>query len=184
MLLQDNDIASRIALASFTMNGYGLPADTNRALDYLHDAASRGHLIARANLCRMYVSCGRDIPDSKWMVILLYEQAHMGSRMAAQDLKELDTAKAVDFQRFSKRALNGVGAPWYANDQWFFGITIRVFQRQQIMLERLNAEGENLEDVVVNRKGERILHASAAVGALDVVQKLVEDYGFDVNRVN
>ena len=183
-LLPLDDPPSRFALAAFLLNGYGLSTDTDRALDCLTQAACGGHQIAQGYLYRMFVACQKDIPAGIPVLEYLKNQALCGSRTALQDLKRLDPEEAANTRQTVRFWYGGVGANWFCDSQWLHGLNIATFMSTGFSLDGLASTTAELHTVVVNTRGDGLLHASSALGAYKLVHKLLTTMKFEVNQRN
>lgn len=182
-LLHLDDAPNRFPLAACLMNGFGLRSDVDRALECLAQAARDGHQIAQAYLYRMFTACDKEIPAEIPVLQYLKDQAIRGSRAALQDLKRLDLKQAARTRELMKFGYGGVGANWFLDSQWLPGLTQSTLMSKDFSPERLGSRTE-LQSVIVNTKGDGLLHAGAAVGAFGLVRELLTDMNFDVNKQN
>jgi ankyrin repeat protein len=182
-LFQLDDASRQFSLAAFLLNGYGVPSDDERGLHFLNEAARAGHSIAQAYLYRMFAACLKEVPSQVPVLQYLKDQALKGSRMALVDLKKLDPIQAVQIRELMKFGYAGVGADWYYDNQWLYGLTQSKLMSKDFSPERLGSKRE-LPDIIANKRGDRLLHAAAAVGAFGFLQILVTDFKFDVNQQN
>jgi hypothetical protein len=181
-LLHLSDGPSRFALGAFLLNGYGVPSDAERGLECLPQTASQGHVIAQAYLYRMFMACQKEIPPEIPMLDYLKARARNGSRLALLDLKALEPQQAKHIREVLKYGYGGVGSNWFHEDQWLQGLTQPKLMSKIFALDCLGSQTE-LQEVVVNICGDRIIHA-AAVGAHGLVQELLTDIKIDVNQRN
>jgi ankyrin repeat protein len=182
-LLHLSDSPSRFALGAFLLNGYGVPSDAEHGLECLVQAASQGHAIAQAYLYRMFMACQKEIPPEIPVLDYLKAQARNGSRLALLDLKVLEPQQAKHTRELLKYGYGGVGSNWFHEDQWLQGLTQPKLMSKDFALDCLGPRTE-LQEVVVNIHGDRIIHAAAAVGAYGLIQKLLTDIKIDVNQRN
>ncbi len=182
-LLHLSDGPSRFALGAFLLNGYGVPSDAERGLECLAQAASQGHAIVQAYLYRIFIACQKDIPPEIPVLDYLKAQALNGSRLALLDLKVLEPQRANYTREVLKHGYGGVGSNWFHEDQWLQGLTQPKLMSSDFALDSLGSRTE-LQEVVVNIRGDRIIHAAAAVGAFGLIQKLLTDIKIDVNQRN
>jgi hypothetical protein len=131
----------------------------------------------------MFRACQRDIPSNVPVIEYLKRQALNGSRMALLDLKVLDSKQAKHTRELLKYGYAGVGASWFNEDQWLHGLTQPKLMSKEFSPSSLGSRTE-LPDVIVNRRGDRIIHAAAAVGAYGLVERLLTDVHIDVNQLN
>lgn len=146
-------------------------------------AALAGHLIAQAYLYRMFTSCNKPIPSDVPVLQYLKHQALRGSRMAIEDLNKLDSAQAAHIRELLKFGYGGVGANWFLDNEWLHGLTQSTLMSKDFLPESLGSKPE-LADVIVNKRGDNLIHAAAAVGAFGLLQTLVTDFQIDINKRN
>lgn len=182
-LLHLNDGPSRFVLGACLLNGYGVPSDAERGLECLAEAARRGHPIAQAYVYRIFIACQKEIPPEIPVREYLKTQALNGFRLALLDLKELDPQRAKHTREVLKYGYGGVGANWFNADQWLHGLTQPKLLSKDFALDSLGSRTE-LPEVVVNMRGDRIIHAAAAVGAYGLTQELLTEIKIDVNQRN
>ncbi|KAI2465957.1 ankyrin [Annulohypoxylon bovei var. microspora] len=182
-LFHRDDDAPQIPLTVFLLNGYGVSSDVDRALGCLTQGAREGNSIPQAFLYRMFKACQREIPPEIPVLQYLKNQALRGSRKAMLDLKELDSQemeKTGDLVRFG---YGGVGANWYHDNQWLYGLTQSTLMRKDFHLESLGPR-TSIADIAVNKRGDKITHASAAVGAYGLLKELITDVKVPVDLLN
>lgn len=131
----------------------------------------------------MFKACAKEPPANIPVLEYLKDQALRGSRTALQDLKELDAAEAAHLRQRLRFGYAGVGATWYCDAQWLFDITQSTLMGADFLPESLGPR-ESLPGIKVNQRGDYLIHAAAAVGALGLLRLLVKDYKFDINQTN
>jgi hypothetical protein len=104
-------------LCAIYLNGYGLVASVEKGLAPPAKAAASGHALAQAYLSRLYASCEVIPPLDIQAQQYVERQALNGSRMALQDLRRIDPAKAHLIRELLKYGCGGVGAPWFNDKQ-------------------------------------------------------------------
>jgi hypothetical protein len=169
-----------IALCAFHVNGYGVSIDIDQGLDYLVRSAKLGHAVSRPYVYRVFKAFQKTLPPTLPVIDWLDVAAQNGSRMALQDLSEINLEEAQITRRMLRGYTGGVGAIWYQPDQWLTGLDPNVLRQQAFDVDYLM----NLADVAVNRRGDGILHAAAANDAQDMIVLALKDCHFDVNQRN
>jgi len=164
-------------------NGYGVKVDLQRAVNSMIEAASKGHPSARANLHRMAAVCGQPLSADVPILEYLRQAALQGSRPALLDLCRLNPEEGKHCRKLLRYGYGGVGASWYAEDQWLCGLTQGSFLHADFKCESLGPK-ERLSDLVVNLRGDHILHAAAAIGARGMLMPLLEEGTLSVNQRN
>ncbi|KAI0886549.1 ankyrin [Annulohypoxylon maeteangense] len=182
-LFHPNDDTSKLAQAAYFLNGYGVSSDVDQALDSLVQAARRRDSIPQAFLYRVFKACQKDIPSEVPILQYLKYHALRGSRKAMLDLKELDSTEMERTKDLVRFGYGGVGADWYLDHQWFHGLTQSTLMSKDFRPERLGPK-TNLADIAVNKRGDRITHASAAVGAYGLLRELITDFKLPVDLLN
>ncbi|KFZ11278.1 hypothetical protein V502_07640 [Pseudogymnoascus sp. VKM F-4520 (FW-2644)] len=170
-------------LAALVMNGYGIEPDAQVALKHVAHAAYHDEPNAQAYLYRLSIACGIPIPPFFPLVQFLKDHAQLGSRMALQDLSDVDPVIAAEVRHRSRSGYGGVGADWYFPGNMFHDYT----QPKLAKLNFLLAQASTAEDVYqlkINRRGDSLLHFAASSGFKDSVVALIQDLGVDVNFVN
>lgn len=182
-LHQLDDAPSRFALSAFLLNGYGLPVNSEQGLKYMTQAAGQGHFLSQAYLFRMSKACQVEMPPEIPVFDYLKRQALNGSRTALLDLKVLDPQQAQHIRGLVKFGYGGVGCNWFHEDQWLHGLSQPKLMSKDFAVDSLGSGGE-LQNVVVTARGDRLVHAAAAVGAYGVVNALLTNTKVDVNQQN
>ncbi|OTA54509.1 ankyrin [Hypoxylon sp. EC38] len=181
--LDDDDSPGLLVLAALFLNGYGFVPDEDQALECLVKAAHQDHPIAQSCLYRMFKACQKDIPPGIPVLQYLKNQAIRGSRNAIIDLKELDPNEMERIEYLIRFGYGGVGTNWYCDDQWLHSITQSTLMSRDFRPETLSME-DDLADVIVNKRGDKLIHASAAVGAYGLLKKLLVDFKVQVDSLN
>jgi hypothetical protein len=99
-----------IALCAFHVNGYGVSIDIDQGLDYLVRSAKFGHAVSRAYVYRVFKAFQKTLPPTIPVIDWLDVAAQSGSRMAFQDLSEINLEKAQITRRMLRDYTGGVGA--------------------------------------------------------------------------
>lgn len=165
------------------MNGYGAPPNTRAALEKLVEAYRNDYPIARAYMYRIFTACGEQPPSDVSLLDDLNLMAINGSRMALMDLAILDPNAARLKRNQLRNHFCSVGAIWYYEGQWLHGLNQERFFHQAFSMDRLGSSTD-LPQIVVNLRGDGLIHAAAATRASDLLQKLLLEYQFDVNQQN
>jgi hypothetical protein len=139
-----------------------VPALNAVCVECLPQAASQGHVIAQAYLYRMFMARQKEIPPEIPMLDYLKAQARNGSRLALLYLKALEPQQAKHTREVLKYGYGGVGSNWFHENQWLQGLTHPKLMSKIFALDYLGSQTE-LQEVVVNIRGDCIIHAAAAV---------------------
>ncbi|KAL6244525.1 hypothetical protein RBB50_008767 [Rhinocladiella similis] len=121
-------------------------------------------------------NCGGDI------LSLLRWSAERGSMAAMEDLRDLDPEMAESAAAFLRRHTCGIGAD-------FFTKIIGPFSYPQlsdrsIIEAHLRRTGQKASEIIVNTRGDTLIHAAASGGSADVVELLLDVYDVPVNLRN
>ena len=171
-------------LCSFMLNGYGCKTDTPKALQKLQEAAAKGHHLSRAYMYRIISACGpsdpNDVPGQEY----LYDYAVAGSRPAFDELrKSHPVEKVLHAHRLLTDAHAGVGAPWFDSSEMLNGYTQSQWIDDAWLLEQVK-RADDPSHLVVNKRGDSVLHFVAACGRWKPFKILIVDYKMDINMVN
>lgn len=113
---------------------------------------------------------------------LLRWSAERGSMAAMEDLRDLDPEMAESAAAFLRRHTCGIGAD-------FFTKIIGPFNYPQlsdrsIIEAHLRRTGQKASEIIVNARGDTLIHAAASGGSTDVVELLIGRYDVPVNLRN
>ena len=175
--------AELFILCSFFLNGYGCETNVGDALKALKQAGDRGHHISRAYMYRIFLACGPtedEVPGYDY----LYDYAVAGSRSAFEELWRKGPAdKAEDAHRLLTDAYAGVGAPWFDRSEMLHGHTQSQWINDAWLLGKVK-KVDDLSRLMVNKRGDSVLHFVAACGRWKPFKSLIVDYKMDVNILN
>lgn len=171
-------------LSALYINGYGCERNTAEALQCLQQAAGLVNHNARAYMYRIfatYMSTDKDEnPGAKY----LSDYAKVGSRVAFEDYRKIDPPDKVNnVRRFVTDAGGGVGAAWLNRSEMLHGYTQLQWIDDDWSREQIQ-KTDSLPDLVVNKRGDTILHFLAMCDRWKPFQSLILDYGMDVNLRN
>ena len=171
-------------LCSFNINGYGCESNSGEGLHKLKEAADKGHHYARAYLYRILSACGpADLIENPGHGYL-YEYAINGSRAAFEELlKAGPPEKAASAYNFLTDAGAGVGAPWFDKSEMLHGYTQSQWINDAWLMEQVRS-AKAPSRLMVNRRGDTVLHFVAACGRWKPFKILIEDYNMDINMMN
>ena len=178
------DGSEEFMLCSFLLNGYGCKTDVTEALKRLKEAAEKGHHLSRAYIYRMFSACGPSDLNKMPGYEFLYDYTIAGSRPAFQELqKSYPAEKVEDAHRFLTDACAGVGAPWFDSSEMLNGYTQSQWINDGWLLDQVK-KVEDPSRLVVNKRGDSVLHFVAACGRWKPFKSLIADYKIDINTVN
>ncbi|KAI9723892.1 MAG: hypothetical protein M1828_004011 [Chrysothrix sp. TS-e1954] len=170
-------------MGSYLMNGYGCEPGTEKALASLRLSAEIGFDAARAYLFRIWDACrpGGVNPGFEY----LHTYASNGSRVAFEDFKRSGTKKEIEkVERWLSDAECGVGADWLENDRMLNGFTQSQWINDQWCMDQVRATKKPLSELVINERGDSVLHLTAMCGRWKPFKALVITYGMDINIRN
>ena len=173
-------------LSAFHMLGYGCQTDPEKSLIYLRRAVEMGSMDARSYMFRIHSAClPRDtdpgtIPGREY----LYDFARLGSRMAMTELRRVASQDEKErCSRYVTDATGGVGAGWLDNDQMLNGFTQGQWLQDDWAMRQIS-QTKSPANVIVNKRGDTILHFAAMCGRPKLFKALVETYNPDINVCN
>ncbi|KAI1085923.1 hypothetical protein F5B19DRAFT_251216, partial [Rostrohypoxylon terebratum] len=177
------DDTSKFIQAAYFINGYGVKPNVDKALDTIVQEARAEDSLSQAYLYRMFKACRKDVPSEVPVLEYLKNQARRGSRKAMLDLKDLDPEEARRTGDVIELGYGGVGANWYLDHRMLYGLTQSKLVNRDFLFEQLGLR-DNLVDISVNERGDRITHAAAAVGAYTLLKELITDVNIPVDLLN
>ena len=166
--------ASNMLLASFYVNGYGVQADYQKALNLILVASKTNDDVARAycwRIARALGVLGDDLQNLKNSVMYA---AFQGSSAAMNDLHEVDPESLIRVKAGLRLSPNGYDALGLANqtsDDW---TPPRLAEIEDGM--RKIGSKSDAERIVLNHGGDTILHLCARVG-FDVISEYLPQEG-------
>ncbi|KAI0895279.1 ankyrin repeat-containing domain protein [Annulohypoxylon nitens] len=177
------DDTSKFIQAAYFINGYGVKPDVDKALDTLVQEAHTEDSLSQAYLYRVFKACQKDFLSEVPVLEYLKNQARGGSRKAMRDLKDLDAEEWKRTRDLVRLGYGGVGANWYLDHRMLYGLTQSKLVNRDFRFEQLGLR-DNLTNIAVNERGDRIIHAAAAVGAYTLLKELITDIKIPVDLLN
>ena len=184
--LTEDRASNLFLLSAVHMLGYGCPKDTKKSLDYLRRSAEMGSLDARSYLFRIHSafcsgnSDSSEIPGREY----LYDYAVNGSRMAMTELCRIANQDERDrCRRYITDVKGGVGAIWLNRDQMLNGFTQSQWIEDDWSMKQISPV-ESHANLIVNKRGDSILHFVAMCGRVKPFKALIETYKVDINIRN
>jgi ankyrin repeat protein len=195
------DGAQLFALSAFYMNGYGCERNVAKALETLEKAAAAGYHTARAYLYRISMACpandsanatSREHKEELTTVSqgpstreeYLESYAKVGSRPAFEDLKKSTSPeKVADLHRWLIDVTGGVGASWFDRSEMLHGYTQSQWIQDDWSIEQVK-QSSNPSQLIVNKRGDTVLHFVATCGRWKPFKTLILDYKMEVNMLN
>ncbi len=166
------------------MNGYGCEANTEDALRCLQQAVDQYDHNSRAYMHRIFVACGKGDGDHNPGTKFLDDYAKIGSRVAFEDLEKIGPKQKVDIvDRWLRDTSGGVGAVWYKQDEMLHGLTQSQWIKDDWTFEQIK-KTDSLSNLVVNKRGDTVLHFVASCGRWKPFQSLIVEHGMDINLRN
>lgn len=184
--LTEDKAANLFLLSALHMIGYGCSKDSEKSLDYLQKSAEMGNLNARSNLFRIYSTFSPENTDPNTIPgrEYLYDYAAKGSRMAMVELcRVADQDEQERCRRYITDATGGVGASWLDRDQMLNGFTQSQWINDDWSMKEIS-KAESPANLIVNKRGDTVLHFTAMCGRLKPFRALVETYKVDINIQN
>lgn len=179
-----NDGPELFILSALHMNGYGCEANTGEALQFLQQAADLSHHQSRAYMHRIFAACGKGGGDENPGTKFLELYANIGSRVALESLQKTSPKeKVASASRWLGDTSGGVGAVWYDEDNMLHGLTQSQWMKDDWTSEQIK-KTESLPNLVVNKRGDTVLHFVASCGRWKPFQTLIIDHGMDINLRN
>ncbi|KAL8687743.1 MAG: hypothetical protein Q9218_006175 [Villophora microphyllina] len=172
-----------LMLCAYYMNGYGCQSDEDEALKYLRQSAEGGNHIARAFMRRIWSACRPEENDAG--VSYLEDYAKAGSRPAFEELRKVISQEQVNaVYRWFTDASGGVGADWLVRSEMLHGYTQSQWIDDAWLMERVRTTDKPLSQLVVNKRGDTVLHFTAMCGRPKPFKAMILDYKMDVNLQN
>ena len=172
------------------MNGYGCRPDPVHAFEQLKTAADRGHHISRAYLHRFWVALnatpGVKSPYSESPgVEYLQNYARIGSRPAFEEFSMTASQEEVGkLHRVITDAYGGVGATWLDRTEMLNGFSQSQWIKDDWLLARLQYSQVPPSDIIVNKRGDTVLHFVAMCGRIKPFKILMQEYKMNINIQN
>ena len=170
-------------LCSYFMNGYGCKPNMDQALHMLQQAATLGHLLAQAFMYRIWQACrpGEEDPGATY----LEDYAKAGSKTALIDIMRCyPYDKMISINKFVRDATGGVGADWLKDSQMLGGYTQSQWTEDDWLMDKVRNADLPLSELIVNKRGDSVLHFAAMCGRWVPLKSLVLDHKMDVNQRN
>ena len=165
------------------MNGYGCISDPKKALACLQRSADLGYNSAQAFIWRVYSASSKDTPSGVSSEYL-YLYAVGGSQAALEDLRIAEGEERYLAARSWLRNANcGVGAPWLDRNQMLGGYTQSQWFDDDWCIKQIQGT-DRPADLVINKRGDTVLHFTAMCGRWKPFTLLITDYDLHVDSRN
>ncbi|KAL8724266.1 MAG: hypothetical protein Q9181_006906 [Wetmoreana brouardii] len=170
-------------LCAYHMNGYGCRSDVDEALRALQQAADLEHHVSRAFMRRIWSACR---PQNKDVGLLYLEDyAKAGSGPALEELHKIGPKNKVDFvERWISDASGGVGADWLNSSEMLHGHTQAQWIEDEWLMEKVRTADKPLSQLIVNKRGDTVLHFAAMCGRWKPFKSLIIDHKMDIDLRN
>ena len=146
-------------------------------------SAERGYAAACAYLHRIWDACGGGAPNPGEQY--LYNYAAIGARPALLDLKRIGTKDQIaKVERWLSDTSGGVGATWYSDSEMLNGFTQGQWIKDEWCMEKVRSTEGPLANLVVNRRGDSVLHFVASCGRLTPFKALMSNHRMEINLQN
>lgn len=115
----------------------------------------------------------------------LEDYAKAGSRPALEELRKVAPGEDVEkLYRWITDASGGVGADWLSEPYMLHGYTQSQWINDEWLLERVNEAKVPLSQLLVNKRGDTLLHFTAMCGRWKPFQALVVNHKMNINLQN
>ncbi|KAL8801967.1 MAG: hypothetical protein Q9200_006753 [Gallowayella weberi] len=172
-------------LGAYYMNGYGCNSDVNVALQKLQQAAELGSHVSRAFLHRVWAACRPQGETENPGRRYLEEYAKLGSRIALEELRKIGPKdKYDDVYGWVTDASGGVGANWLYDSGMLNGYHQSQWIDDVWLMQKVRDASQPPSELVVNKRGDTVLHFVAMCGRWRPFKILVQDFKMDVNLRN
>ena len=172
-----------ILLCSYFTNGYGCKPNMDQALRMLHQSATLGNLLARASMYRIWQACRPD--EENPGAPYLEDYAKAGSKSALADIvKYYSNDKMASIMKFVRDATGGVGADWLRAPQMLGGYTQSQWIEDDWLMDKVRNAEVPLSELIVNKRGDSVLHFAAMCGRWAPLKSLVLDHKMNINQRN
>lgn len=115
----------------------------------------------------------------------LEDFAKVGSRAALEELRKVGPKDKVDFvERWIMNATGGVGADWLDASEMLHGYTQAQWIQDDWLMERIRTSDQPIQQLVVNKRGDSLLHFTAMCGCWKPFKVLILDYKMNINLQN
>ena len=157
--------------------------DTERGLEAINAAARLDNTAANAIIFRMSAACGREPPNDINYVKKMYNAAIHGSVAAYEDLKLVAGELTPNVRTSLLQQTCGVGANFFWDAQCLNGWKFSD-RRQLGWIDGVLQSSSQPNSIVVNQRGDGLLHAAASLNMEGLVPKLLEEYRVNINHCN
>lgn len=184
--LTEDRASNLFLLSALHLLGYGCSKDTEKSLDYLRRSAEMGNLDARSYMFRIHSAFFPENTDPSTIPgrQYLFDYAANGSRMAMVELCRIASQDERErCRKYISDAGGGVGASWLNRDQMLNGFTQSQWINDDWSMKQIS-QVESPADLIVNKRGDTILHFAAMCGRLKPFKALVETYKVNINIRN
>ncbi|KAI4196716.1 MAG: hypothetical protein LQ350_006362 [Teloschistes chrysophthalmus] len=180
---ESDDGPRLLMLCACYMNGYGCKSNEDEALKFLRRSAERGNHIAQAFLRRIWSACRPQEKEIGVSYLELYAKA--GSRPAFEELHKVSSPEQIyHVHRWLTETAAGVGADWLDRSEMLHGYTQSQWIDEGWLMEKVRTTDKPLSELIVNRRGDTVLHFTAMCGLWKSFKALILDYKMDVNLQN
>ncbi|KAL8792124.1 MAG: hypothetical protein Q9195_005299 [Heterodermia aff. obscurata] len=170
-------------LCAYRTNGYGCRQDTGEALRILQRAAALEHHPSRALMYRIWNSCRP--AETNPGAVYLETYAKAGSRPAFEDLKSSFPENEKErVWRWITDASGGVGADWLSTSEMLDGYTQSQWIKDDWLMDKIRSSQKPLSELIVNKRGDSVLHFVAMCGRYKPFKALILDYKMNIDLQN
>lgn len=170
-------------LCAYYTNGYGCRPNVTEALTKLQQAVDLIHHPSRAFLHRIWAACRPE--ENNPGITYLDDYAKAGSRPALEELRKVGSKDKFDgIERWITDASGGVGADWLSTSEMLHGHTQSQWIKDEWLINRIHSADRQLSELVVNKRGDTVLHFTAMCGRWKPFKSLVLEYEMNINLQN
>ena len=199
--LTGSETSQLFPLCAFYLNGYGCTTSVIKSLETLEHAVAAKSLLAQAYMYRIFNACMNGDDDSVPKMQSPNEStmssqteppgreylevfAKAGSRPAFEDLRKVSSVESMErVHRWITDVTGGVGATWFDNGEMLRGFTQSQWINDGWLMEQVKSS-PNLPELIINKRGDTVLHFVAACGRLKPFRSLVVNFHMDINISN
>ena len=170
-------------LCAYRMNGYGCRQDPNEAIRMLQRASAHEHHPSRAFMYRIWktIRPAETNPGTDY----LETYARAGSRPALKDIEGSFPENEMErIRRLITDTSGGVGADWLRASEMLDGYTQSQWITDQWLMEKVRSSQKPLSQLIVNKRGDSILHFVAMCGRWKPFKALILDYKMNIDLQN
>ena len=149
----------------------------------LRQAAAHEHHPSRAFMYRIWNSCRPSETNPGTDYLETYAKA--GSRPAFEDMKSSFPKNEMErIWRWITDASGGVGADWLGDSEMLDGYTQSQWIQDDWLMDKVRSSRKPLSQLILNKRGDSVLHFVAMCGRWKPFKALVLDYKMNIDLQN